>query len=78
MFNWFYHFNISVAIEDVRNFYFLQELKFPEVFMYSFPNAAWVFFGSCIILLIWRFNYSHWLFFSHSQESPLSAFNSLD
>jgi hypothetical protein len=63
MFNWFEHLNVSTIIGSFRENTIINHIEFPQWLIYSFPDASWVLFGTCIIAFIWGFRYSNWIFF---------------
>ena len=63
MFRWFENLNIHAIIDDFRENNIINYSELPEWLIYSFPDASWVLFGTCIIAFIWGFRYSNWIFF---------------
>jgi len=63
MFKWFEKLNVSTIIDNFRENTIISHIEFPRWLIYSFPDASWVLFGTCIIALVWGFRFSKWIFF---------------
>jgi hypothetical protein len=58
MFRWFDYCNLSVTIDQIRNMSFLHTTKLPDIILYSFPDGAWVLFGSMLLFFIWDYKFN--------------------
>ncbi len=63
MFDWFDYINITWLVEYFRESSPIRNLNLPHWIIYSFPDASWVLFGTCMIAFIWGFRLSSWIFF---------------
>ena len=53
MFEWFNILNLIEYVDTIRQCIPDFKNQFAEILMYSFPNAAWVLFGTSLLIVIW-------------------------
>ena len=54
LFTWADHFDLLYLVEKIRNELEAYKQYFPQWFIYSFPNGAWVWSMTSLYTLIWK------------------------
>jgi hypothetical protein len=58
MFDWFHHIGAFPFVTELRIAAHPFRACFPDWAVYSFPQAAWVWFGTMALLHVWRHSHS--------------------
>jgi hypothetical protein len=57
---WFAALNLDNSITLIRESFFFRKISLNNLILYSFPDGAWVLFGSMLLLHIWDFKFNLW------------------